>query len=342
MKLKALILLFFVTSIHKSYGQFTYDEYIADLMDQKNISSVRIQEYNIKSDTLNKQSESKFRFDSLGRIFFSSKETSYSFTSDSVIYDKKGNYKTIYKSREKNKLHEKIDVIYDNKNEIELINYYLYTAPNQNTLYNNISLSKKIENDEITTKYFDVKSGIQQEFHFNKQGLLVKEVKQQKAYLYYSHFEYEYANIESSSPSDHVFENICVLQTNRFYIDVLNGRNAYTKRKDLLGKVKRFGEKGKLMETYHYKYDEKGNLIEEITEKTSEDDTIKRTISIYKLDKHNSMIQEKYIFPNGRSKVYNLEYEYTYDNNNNWIKRVEYRGGEKREVIEREIKYKEN
>lgn len=93
---------------------------------------------------------------------------------------------------------------------------------------------------------------------------------------------------------------------------------------------------------YLFKYNKKNQVIEEISYNKD-----KQMISkiLKKYNKQGDYIKKTELFPDENSKKKEKlskvthSYQYTYDKNGNWIKKIEYQGKEPIQIYEREIKY---
>lgn len=93
---------------------------------------------------------------------------------------------------------------------------------------------------------------------------------------------------------------------------------------------------------YLYQYNKKGQVIEEVSY-NKDQKMISKTIKKY--NKQGDYIKKIELFPDenspkeGKSFKEARTYQYTYDKNGNWIKKIEYQGKEPIQIYEREIKY---
>lgn len=108
----------------------------------------------------------------------------------------------------------------------------------------------------------------------------------------------------------------------------------------------KYDEKGNLIDSRHnsfgikssriiyMKYDKKGNLIEENSHYTIKEGSVD-ILTNFKYNKHDDII-EYWFDSSDESKT---KYEYVYDSNLNWIKRIEFDNGFPQYIIERKIEY---
>ena len=125
-------------------------------------------------------------------------------------------------------------------------------------------------------------------------------------------------------------------RTERVWRDVFS----YDKKKNVTEKTRYYDWEKDTLKILN-QYDRKGNKTSEMQYTVS--DSINRGYikTLYTYNKQGDIETEEYI--NELEKVYSKKrYEYTYNENKHWIKKVEYRNGKPYKISEREFEYYEN
>ncbi|SHJ42586.1 hypothetical protein SAMN04488007_0295 [Maribacter aquivivus] len=329
------------------FGQLKFDTDILDLNKKGNISRIELKSYNYNRGA--KKQELKktevFTFNSKGfRVLYFSND--YLSQKDSIVYDNSNNIKEIYLFNKDGSKKERIHAFYDSQNKLNSVKYYLYNTIKKEPInYNNLHFLNETPSKNGTIQKYKFDDGIEQEFHFNKEGLMTKKTRGNITDSNYQKLEYEYSEkydnkIKSNKyrkKYEHLlvqqFQNNCIL-LNSLYQDIFDASSHITQRE--ITTIKTFQKNDTLINIDYFEYDSSGNKSKSIVDYIAAD--IKYSVE-YKYNDKNNLIEESYIRKNG-TKTY--QYEYAYDSNNNWIEKTSYRKHLKRyaDITKRIIVYK--
>jgi hypothetical protein len=176
-----------------------------------------------------------------------------------------------------------------------------------------------------------------------RKGKLIKQIDKDLREKYYYLSKYQYDNNGNINKIEE-FENDSLTFCNIYQNDSL-GRKL---------KIETYGFGYKLKEIVNNVYNKSGNLTE-IVKYNTDNKIISKIVYSYDIEGH--LIEEnEFIEDPKKYKQYNLKgdeilsvneyiqdfivvYSYTYDNNNNWTKKITYYNGKPYEIEEREILY---
>ncbi len=208
--------------------------------------------------------------------------------------------KTIYKYDRTNRL--KLELGYTRENQIDYKLMYKYK---------NGKITSQVE------KYLDDKEKYSTKYKYDKTRNLIERV------------EYENDSITSifKFKNDSLGRAIKVEEFNSKNVLIKTRTYEYNKN-GLLTKILILNSKNILISKIEYTFDINKNLIEE-----------KETFENYSTYKQYNLMGDEILYVDEFIKGDIKEFEYTYDKNNNWIKKVDYFNGTPIDIVEREIIY---
>lgn len=246
-------------------------------------------------------------------------------------------YKSIYKYEENNKRIE--DNTYNPDGSLVRRDIYRYSKTGKRTIERSTSYGKTPYNSTIS-KY--EKNGNQIEVkYYNKDGIEI---------LFNTYLYDEYGNMTEEKRFVHF--NGALSFSNHLNYKYDNQGNqiewsSYDSSGNLTSKVKSKYDKNKIIEEEYsdgekriYIYDDRGNQIEMTRDLNNFG--LGFVKFFYTYDKYGNKIREEQSQSNNEDyKVWNFAntYEYVYDENGNWIKKVEFIRGKAESIIEREFEY---
>lgn len=246
-------------------------------------------------------------------------------------------YKSIFKYEENNKRIE--DNTYNPDGSLVRRDIYRYSKTGMRTIERSTSYAKKPYNSMIS-KY--EKNGNQIEVkYYNQDGI-------ERIFITYLYDEY--GNMIEEKRFD-VFNGVLSFSSHLTYKYDKQGNqieyNTYDSDNNLASKVKSKYDKNKIIEEEFsdgekriYIYDDKGNQIEMTQDLNNFG--LGFVKFMYTYDIYGNVIREEQSQSNNEDyKVWNFAntYEYVYDDNGNWIKKIEFIRGKAESIIEREFEY---
>lgn len=268
MKLKIFALILSNIFLEHIYSQSATISYVADLIGNVEISSV-------------KTGRNEYKFNSKGQISIA---RTYVLT-DSIIYNQNGHIKTIYTfSFEKPR--EKIIPKYDENDKMIAVDYFIPKNEGYHLVKTILFESEKKTESGIIKNYRFEKGNSTMEFHFNNQGLMKKQITIHPSNGYYWQKEIEYFDSykeKKNSINKHIlFENKWVLYHNKNDEGILPEYNNFQSTNFTIKSKKHIQKNQKLTQLNRFEYDSKGNISKIIEEEFKNDELKKRTVKEYK------------------------------------------------------------
>lgn len=239
----------------------------------------------------------------------------------------------------------KIMYKYNDKNL--LIDKSVYIKINtQNYILDNVSIIKEKyvylydENDKLIGEYFYIssQSNIIPSNKYDKEGKLIESVETDPSYFKYT-YKYdkhgriiEKIGVSSNNPFNRfTSKSTWKYDQNGNNIEFSNYISGKLKRK----RTRKFNNNGEIIKSNSFKYDSTGNIIK--SKHNIKDLKIEKGRNKYDSGDINLKIYDQ--LENRRINV-NSRFEYEYDKNNNWIKKLEFDENKLNiSLFEREIEY---
>jgi hypothetical protein len=214
------------------------------------------------------------------------------------------------------KLLSKEEYKYNNKNQ--LIETVYYSKPNPLLSHQDTSLSMQ-EREEY--KYNQIGKLIEKSFYSIDYKPIFEHINNPEAIELKSKYVYKYDKIGNKieSISYDIYEKI----SGKYQFIYDTDRNMIYK--------KTYNKSGEIGDVWQYKYDKNGNKTEESNSQIIEG-------SDFKIFNEDGTPTDDFLEARFNLNI-KFIYEYTYDKNMNWIKRIIFRGENPTEIQEREIEY---
>ena len=263
------------------YGQTCTTSYVDDLIGDTRVISAKSGNY-------------EYHFNPKGQIT----RARGPLAADSIIYNPQGSIQMIYSSA-MGKPREKIELEYDEHHLLIEVAYY--AAKDDGYFFlNKLLFTNQEENKDGKIKRYKLEGGNATiAFHFDKQGLLTKQISIYPKQEYYWVEELEYSalkRVKKIKPKKHDYiENKWVLHYNKANDGLIPLHNKLNGTNYVLKKKTKTQKNSGVTNIYSYENDPQGNLVKKISQ----------------------------LFVKGaleRELIY--EYDYVFDDNGNWIERV--------------------